>query len=77
MFVIVKEDVELYEWARPAEANAFGGQMQKVRLCVAGNPYKIDSVCQTTTEPMGLRLETKSPEDGTKVFFAACAGPDA
>jgi hypothetical protein len=54
MFVIVKQDVALYEWARPAEANAFGGQMQKVRLCVTGNPYKIESVCQTTTEPMGL-----------------------
>ena len=75
MFVRVGEHVALYEWAHPADA-AFGDPLEKIRECTTGNPYKIVTVTQTTTEPMGLRLETTSPTDGSKIFIMACEGHD-
>ena len=77
IFVVVEDDIALYEHASVQKPGAFGYQLQSVRLCSPGTPYKIESVCQTTREPMRLLLETESPVDQTKVFILACEGPDA
>ena len=75
MLVRVGQHATLHEWALPTDA-AFDAPLVQVRECTQGNPYKIVTVTQTTTEPMGLRLETTSPTDGSKIFIMACEGRD-
>ena len=75
MIVRVGQHATLHEWALPADA-AFDSPLVQVRECAKGNPYRIVTVTQTTTEPMGLRLETISPTDGSKIFIMACKGRD-
>jgi hypothetical protein len=74
MIVRVGQHVTLHEWALPE--GAIYAPLVQVRECTQGNPYKIVTVTQTTTEPMGLRLETISPTDGSKIFIMACEGLD-